>query len=129
LRTQTYFNEPLRKIDAPCPGIGATGILPEKWLLRHQVIDRYNARKCEFCGFESDDQREFEIHHIRKLADVRKKYTKRGAVMPPWAQTMSAMKRKTLVVCKSCHHKIHLGKMDKSLKGTLENEIAQRIES
>lgn len=36
--------------------------------------------------------------------------------MPEWVLKMVAINRKTLVVCKKCHRKIHQGKMTKSLK-------------
>lgn len=123
-KTATYFNESIRKILSPCPGKGAEGVVAEQWLLRHQIIDRINARKCELCGFESGNQDDFEVHHVRKLKDIKQKHTRRGATMPLWLHRMAAMNRKTLITCKTCHLKIHLGKMDKSLKVTVENENA-----
>jgi group II intron reverse transcriptase/maturase len=124
LQTRTYFNEPLRKMDTPCPGKGADGIAVSAYTPRHQIIGRYNARKCELCGFESSHQGDFEIHHVRKLKDVKQKYAKRGALAPAWVLKMSALNRKTLVVCKSCHSKIHRGEMNKSLKEAMRNETA-----
>jgi group II intron reverse transcriptase/maturase len=122
LRTRTYFNEPLCKMDSPCPGEGASGIVVNAYTPRHQVIDRYNAKKCELCGFESDNLSNFEIHHIRKLKDVKEKYAKRGSTMPLWVLKMSALSRKTLIVCKSCHNSIHRGEMNKSLKKAMEKK-------
>jgi group II intron reverse transcriptase/maturase len=117
-QTRTYFNDPLRKIETPYRGKEANGLVMEAFLPKHQIIDRYNAKKCELCGFESPHQGEFEIHHIRKLKDIKRKYSKRGGAVPEWVLKMAAINRKTLVVCKACHKKIHRGEMDKSLKGS-----------
>jgi group II intron reverse transcriptase/maturase len=122
LRTRTYFNESLRKMDSPCPGKGADGIAVSAYTPRHQVIDRYNARKCELCGFESENLNNFEIHHVRKLRDVKEKYARRGSSMPLWVLKMSALSRKTLIVCKPCHNSIHRGEMNKSLKKAMEKK-------
>jgi hypothetical protein len=75
-----------------------------------------NARKCELCGFESNNLNDFEIHHVRKLKDIKEKYSRRGSKIPSWVLKMSALSRKTLIVCKSCHKSIHRGEMNKSLK-------------
>lgn len=65
------------------------------------LIDRLNANKCEVCGVENTP---IEIHHVRKLKDLKgKKY---------WEKLMIARKRKTLAVCFDCHRKIHYGKLD-----------------
>jgi len=117
LQTRTYFNKPLRKVETPCLGNIGNGIIPIVFLQRHQIVDRYNAGKCELCGFESEDRSEFEIHHIRKLKDVRQKYAKRGDTIPAWVLKMAAMNRKTLVACKPCHKQIHRGESNTSLKG------------
>lgn len=115
-KTRTYFNEPLCKIDIPYSGKEKNGVVGITYLPRYQILDRYNANKCELCGYASNKQDEFEIHHIRKLKDIKQKYSKRGKVMPEWVLKMVAINRKTLVVCKKCHRKIHQGKMTKSLK-------------
>ena len=44
-----------------------------------------------------------EVHHVGKLAHLRKP----GEPQPPWAQLMTRMRRKTLVVCPACHNVIH----------------------
>ncbi len=115
-QTRTYFNEPLRKMDTPYWGKEANGVVGNTFLPKHQIIDRYNAKKCELCGYESAQQGEFEIHHVRKLKDIKRKYSRRGGRAPEWLIKMAAINRKTLVVCKMCHGKIHRGEMDKSLK-------------
>ena len=49
------------------------------------------------------------LNHVRKLKDIKDKYKKRGKVTPNWVITMSRLNRKTLIVCKKCHVKIHNG--------------------
>lgn len=119
LQTRTYFNESLCKMDTPCPGKGADGIVSYAYTpIRHQILDRYNAGKCELCGYESDDNGEFEIHHVRKLKDIKQKHAKRGTALAAWKLKMAALNRKTLVACKPCHVKIHSGSLNKSLEKT-----------
>jgi group II intron reverse transcriptase/maturase len=75
------------------------------WFASHtELIDRLLADKCEVCG----STEKIEVHHIRKLADVNKKGRKEKTV---WDKIMVARKRKTLVLCDSCHHKVHTGKV------------------
>lgn len=68
---------------------------------RTQLIDRLMANRCEICG----SIKHIEVHHIRAMKDVEN--SKAG-----WQQLMSAMRRKTLVVCHTCHTKIHKGQYD-----------------
>ena len=63
----------------------------------NSLESRLKAKKCELCGADSDTT--FEIHHINKLKNLKGK--------EQWERAMIARKRKTLVVCKSCHHRIH----------------------
>lgn len=71
---------------------------------RSDLINRLRAHTCEVCGAETD----CEVHHIRKLADLKKRW--QGKVAKPlWVQKMIALQRKTLIVCLSCHRKIHNG--------------------
>ena len=69
---------------------------------RTELIKRLLADTCELCGSTKD----IEVHHIRKLADLKK--PGQGEV-PKWVELMSARKRKTLVVCRECHVAIHNG--------------------
>jgi hypothetical protein len=68
---------------------------------RTQLVDRLLANQCEICG----SRQHVEVHHIRAMKDVSS--SKAG-----WQQLMSAMRRKTLVVCRTCHTKIHNGQYD-----------------
>ena len=103
-RIMTYFNESLKKIDEPNTKI-SDKYSPEIATGR-QLINRLNANVCELCGTQEG---EFEIHHVRKLKDIKDKYKKRGKAMPNWVLIMSKIRRKTLIVCECCHHNIHSG--------------------
>jgi group II intron reverse transcriptase/maturase len=71
---------------------------------RNELIKRVTAEICELCGSEGS----VETHHIRKLADLKKRYM--GRNQPPmWVTRMIGWRRKTLVVCEDCHLKIHSG--------------------
>jgi group II intron reverse transcriptase/maturase len=77
-------------------------------LVRTELIQRLLANECELCGSTEN----VEVHHIRKLADLRKRY--KGRAMPAWARHMAARRRKTLVACRICHNAIHAGKYDRN---------------
>lgn len=51
---------------------------------------------CELCNVRME--RKGVVHMVRKLKDLGDR---------PWEQTMKRMRRKTLVVCHSCHNLIH----------------------
>ena len=65
---------------------------------RNSLDARLKAHKCELCGAEGDNIL-FEIHHVNKVKDLKGK--------EQWERAMISRKRKTLVVCKACHNKIH----------------------
>jgi group II intron reverse transcriptase/maturase len=67
---------------------------------RNSLIERLQNEKCELCGANE----KLEMHHIRKLKDLKGK--------EDWIKRMIARKRKTLAVCSKCHDKIHAGKLD-----------------
>ena len=116
-KTLTYFDESIKKKDQPIQGPVAQGVLHNAITNRHQILDRLNANKCELCGYQSDSPSQFEVHHIRKLRDIKQKYHKRGKHIPNWVLAMATLNRKTLVVCKPCHRAIHSGQNMPSLKG------------
>lgn len=59
---------------------------------------RLRANTCELCG-KSGAQSKYEIHHVNKIKNLKGK--------TQWEKVMIARRRKTLVVCKECHTKIH----------------------
>jgi len=69
---------------------------------RTDLIQRLQANECEVCG--STDR--CEVHHIRKLADLKNRWRGRKE-KPAWVFSMIALRRKTLIVCVSCHDAIH----------------------
>jgi group II intron reverse transcriptase/maturase len=66
-----------------------------------ELVSRLLADTCEICQQTGDVQ----VHHVRKLADLGKP----GPLQPLWAKAMANRRRKTLVVCVSCHDKVHTG--------------------
>jgi Type II intron maturase/AI2M/AI1M-like, HNH endonuclease len=74
----------------PTPGAGR----------RKELIDRLLAHRCEMC----DRVGQVHVHQIRKLADLRKPGQ---PAMPAWMKLMAKRRRKTLIVCDSCHATIH----------------------
>ena len=67
---------------------------------RTTIDSRLKAYRCELCGCEGRD-RKYEVHHVNKVKNLRGK--------EPWEIVMIAKRRKTLVVCRDCHQKIHHG--------------------
>jgi group II intron reverse transcriptase/maturase len=73
---------------------------------RSELERRLLAQVCEQCGVtRMTDQ--IEVHHIRALKDLEK-YT--GREKPQWVKIMAARKRKTLVLCRTCHMDIQYGR-------------------
>ena len=66
---------------------------------RKELPRRLLGGRCEIC----EQQDEVTVHHIRKLADLGHP----GPAQPAWAQLMVKRRRKTLVVCTTCHDAIH----------------------
>jgi len=70
---------------------------------RTELEKRLIAQECELC--KATDQ--IEVHHIRALKDLK---TATGREKPDWVRNMAARKRKTLVVCRTCHENITYGR-------------------
>ena len=64
---------------------------------RNSFEERLKAKVCELCG--RTDAEKYEIHHVHKVKDLKGK--------SDWERNMIAKRRKTIVVCKECHNKIH----------------------
>ena len=104
-KVMTYFNDSLKKLnEPPVKVIDKFGL---GMAFGSQLITRLNADRCEMCGVENES---IEVHHVRKLKDIVQKYKKRKSTIPAWVLQMSRMNRKTLIVCKDCHRRIHAGK-------------------
>lgn len=87
------YNKNARLVDKPV----------QIYCKRTQLVDRLLNDTCELC----DTTGNVQMHHIKKLKDIRKLGRKDK---PEWMKRMIAMNRKTLAVCTSCHNKIHAGK-------------------
>ncbi len=72
---------------------------PPGSIRRTELIQRLRTGRCEMCQRTG----EVEVHHVGKLAHLAKP----GKPQPPWAQLMARKRRKTLVVCTTCHNRIH----------------------
>ena len=71
-----------------------------KYCSKNSLIKRLEANKCEYCG---DEEGPFEVHHVKKLKDLKGKAN--------WEKLMISRNRKTMVLCKSCHQKLTAGKL------------------
>ena len=58
--------------------------------------NRLKAHTCELCG--TTDSKFYEVHHVNKLKNLKGK--------EKWELAMIAKKRKTLIVCRSCHRSV-----------------------
>lgn len=65
---------------------------------RSDILDRLNARVCEACGTTDVPM---EVHHARKLADMRQ--------APLLRRVTAARRRKRIVLCRPCHLALHAG--------------------
>ena len=73
---------------------------------KSELEKRLLAQVCEQCGATRATDR-IEVHHIRALKDLEK-YP--GREKPQWVQIMASRKRKTLVLCHTCHIDIQYGR-------------------
>jgi hypothetical protein len=74
---------------------------------RKELPLRLLAGKCEICEHTGN----VTVHHVRKLADLGQP----GPSQPAWAKLMAKRRRKTLVVCVTCHDAIHTENLTASL--------------
>lgn len=65
---------------------------------RSSLETRLKTEVCEMCGKTGE---KLEFHHVNKVKNLKGKHF--------WERMMIARRRKTLAVCKECHHKIHNG--------------------
>ena len=79
---------------------------PHQTMGRAELEKRLLAQVCEQCGATSQTD-PIEVHHIRALKDLEK-YP--GQKRPRWVKIMAARRRKTLVLCRTCHQDIQYGR-------------------
>ncbi|GII96074.1 reverse transcriptase/maturase family protein [Sinosporangium siamense] len=83
-------------------------------IIRHkELVTRLLANRCEIC--KDDDG--ITMHHVRRLADLHRP----GRPQTAWAELMARQRRKTLVVCRSCHDTIHNGTSPQLTQYSLES--------
>ena len=70
-------------------------------LTRSEITERLRAEECEYCGKTAGY---FEVHHVRKMADI-----KDGKEF--WQKLMIARNRRKIVLCVECHDLLHAGKL------------------
>ena len=103
------------------PLVAIWGAIPLQWEVktpiedqpqRHQWNDRSElerrllAQICEHCGATRLTET-LEVHHIRALKDLDRY---EGREKPSWVKIMAARRRKTLVLCRTCHQNLHTGR-------------------
>ena len=77
---------------------------PKEWKWnRSELEQRLLADFCELCG----DTQKVEVHHVRKMSGL---HEHPGRPKPPWVVRMIALKRKTLLLCRTCHEDVDLGR-------------------
>ena len=76
---------------------------------RNELIRRLLAGHCELC----ESRTGLEVHHLRKLADLNRPGR---PDRPAWVHLMAKRRRKTLVVCRTCHEHIHAGQASASTR-------------
>ncbi len=71
-----------------------------------ELVQRLLADEGEWCGATSDTDL-IEVHHIRALKDLKKPGRPE---QPEWMKLMAARRRKTMVLCRTCHQDITYGR-------------------
>jgi group II intron reverse transcriptase/maturase len=96
-----------RQIEQKKITYGEVDLKPNTWLYRRQTElgQRLRAQQCEWCGTR---QGPIEVHHVRKLKDLKGK--------DAWERQMIARQRKTMVLCKECHVELHAGRLSEAKK-------------
>lgn len=78
------------------------------WAVHTDLLSRLLAQQCEMCGQKAEGTApNIQVHHIRKMADLKKPGRKE---LSEWQRRMIGLRRKTLIVCHSCHVDIHAGR-------------------
>lgn len=100
-KTRLFYNEGFAR--KPLVKTAEVDNLPcvAKYSSRTSLMARLSAGQCEFCGKTDCD---IEIHHVRKLKDLKGKNY--------WERLMIARNRKTMALCVDCHNKLHSGKLN-----------------
>ena len=76
---------------------------PKRYGNRTELVKRLLADFCELCGSDED----VEVHHVQAM---RKLHEYPGRPKPPWVMRMIALRRKTLLLCRTCHEDVDQGR-------------------
>jgi group II intron reverse transcriptase/maturase len=82
---------------------------------RTELGTRLLAHRCEWCGTQESP---IEVHHVRKLGNLQGKTV--------WERQMIERRRKTMVLCATCHDELHAGKLSETKK--CERKTGERRE-
>jgi hypothetical protein len=77
--------------------------LQVRWKGQAELVRRLLVGQCELCGRTE----ELEVHHVRAMKDL---HHHSGRPKPAWMKRMIALRRKTLVLCLTCHDDIQYGR-------------------
>ncbi|MGB5049629.1 MAG: reverse transcriptase domain-containing protein [Caldilineaceae bacterium] len=90
----------LQRNTAPSADIDKKPNLKWRYGGHSELGQRLLANQCEWCGTREG---QMEVHHVRKLKDLKGKQM--------WERQMISRRRKTMVLCRECHHKLHAGRL------------------
>ena len=101
VKTRLFYNNGF--VRKPMQKTAAVDVIPNTVMYssKTSLMDRLSAGQCELCG-KTDC--EIEIHHVRKLKDLKG--------ISYWERFMIARNRKTLALCLDCREKLHNGKLN-----------------
>jgi hypothetical protein len=80
---------------------------PNTWVYRNrtELGKRLLAHQCEWCETR---QGQIEVHHVRKLGNLKGKVS--------WERQMIQRHRKTMILCAECHDELHAGTLSEKKK-------------
>ncbi|MEV0262000.1 group II intron reverse transcriptase/maturase, partial [Streptomyces sp. NPDC050617] len=88
----------IRQRKAVLNDLPPTLLMPRSRPRGSQLIDRLRHGRCELC----DEWTDVQVHQVRHLAEIQA-----AKEQTAWMQLMLRKRRRTLVVCPSCHGGIH----------------------
>jgi group II intron reverse transcriptase/maturase len=97
--------------------------MPTYYVGRSELVQRLLAEYCEYCGATE----ELEVHHIRAMKHLQEHP---GRPKPEWVKRMIALKRKTMILCRTCHDDIHAGRtMRRQIIKLTEVKALQKVKT
>jgi group II intron reverse transcriptase/maturase len=99
-----YFSDSLKRENKPIIKLKIPDDYKKNY--KNELIRRLLCGCCELCN-EQLEHTLLEVHHVRNLTKLIKKHKNKDGNIPEWVKLMMKIKRKTLVVCRNCHKKIH----------------------